>query len=156
MESSGRQNGKPKHLQQNKDNPKPSPQSWDGLILFSEILHLCHVQLGLTLPFWHLSGKLHFRLDLRSVPGKEIEIGREVGGERENSFLTLFSWSLLGFMLLVFRETFRSCVRQTTQKAEGLKCSRGPELQCILSTVVFKTTKQDGLFVLATLNQAAP
>lgn len=43
LESSGQQNRKPKHLQQNRVNPKPSPQSQDELILFSEILHLCRV-----------------------------------------------------------------------------------------------------------------
>lgn len=81
--------GKQNHLEQNKANPKPSPQSRDELILFSEILHLCHVGFfffappSLSLPFWHLSGELHFRMDWRSVPGKEREIGREMGRERE-------------------------------------------------------------------------
>lgn len=44
-------------------------------------------------------------LEVFARQGKR-EMGRET--EREKGFLTLFSWSLFGFMHLVFGERFRS------------------------------------------------
>lgn len=70
------------------------------------------------------------------------EMGREMGREteREKGFLTLFSWSLFGFMHLVFGEMFRSWVwDKQTQKGEKVQCSCAPELQHLISTVVCKT-----------------
>lgn len=36
--------------------------------------------------FWHLSGELHFRMDWRSVPGKEREMGREMREKKRRVF----------------------------------------------------------------------
>ena len=110
LESRGQRNGK-QTLQQNRANPKPSPQSWDELITVLRSLEF------MSCLSWSSSRPPpRFLASVRRIAFQDgLEVcarqGKRLGerwGEREKGFLTLLSWSLLGFMLLVFREMFRS------------------------------------------------
>lgn len=108
------------------------------------------------LPFWHLSGELHFRMDWRSVPGKERDWERD--GERGRRVFWHCSagvyWVSCSWCSEKRLDPERKRNKQT-QKAGRLQCSCAPELQCLISTVVFKTAKRSGLFVFTRLTQAA-